>query len=254
MEYIEDYKRLGLKLGSSKEDIKSAYKKLVKKYHPDKTGNYKDYEDFIKLTESYNRLLNINEVKIERDDFNFYVNMYIDIIKYLYNVIKEKLIEKTNEWYSKSKYERTKDINICLKVSVEDLYNCHIKKIRVKVLRLENNKLKKKIEDYYISLANYKSYYRFKEKSDDGINKLNGDIIVNLLIDDKIYYIKNVNSDERYDINMEVDKEEIEINVMGETIKINENKEDRKIILKNKGIKYKKEEKIYRGNLIIYLI
>ena len=64
MEYIQDFKNLELPLGASKDDIKSAYRRLSKKYHPDKNKNC-DYSEFIKISESYKRLMNIYNYKID---------------------------------------------------------------------------------------------------------------------------------------------------------------------------------------------
>lgn len=50
----EYYKILGIKEGSSQEDIKKAYRKLSKKYHPDLNPNNKEAEDkFKKIVEAY---------------------------------------------------------------------------------------------------------------------------------------------------------------------------------------------------------
>ena len=202
MEYLNDYKVLGLKLGATKEDIKAAYKKLSLKYHPDKNKDCKNYDDFIKITESYKRLTDVYEFKLNDDDFNFYINTYIDIIKYLYGVIKNKWIEKTATLYKTD--TKSKDIIINLDVSISDIYNGVAKKIKIKVLRDEDNKLVLKKEDLYVSLLNYKKQYLFKGKADDNLSKNNGDVIININIkndeiNDKDYYIKE-KKNEKYNL------------------------------------------------------
>jgi hypothetical protein len=56
------YKTLGLdynlRNNITKNDIKKAYRKLAKKYHPDKNSSVKSPEEFIKLNHAYNTLLN----------------------------------------------------------------------------------------------------------------------------------------------------------------------------------------------------
>ena len=99
MEYIQDFKNLELPLGASKEEIKSAYKNLSKRYHPDKNNNC-DYSEFIKISESYQRLMNIYDYKIDIEDYEFYISNYISIIKYLYEVIRDKLVENITNWFN----------------------------------------------------------------------------------------------------------------------------------------------------------
>jgi hypothetical protein len=48
----------------TKNDIKKAYRKLAKKYHPDKNSSVKSPEEFIKLNDAYHKLLNEeNDIK-----------------------------------------------------------------------------------------------------------------------------------------------------------------------------------------------
>lgn len=53
---IENYNILGLKPNASQEEIKSAYKRLAVKYHPDKNSDPDAEEQFKKISEAYQNL------------------------------------------------------------------------------------------------------------------------------------------------------------------------------------------------------
>lgn len=268
MDYIQDFKNLEIPIGASKDEIKSAYKRLSKKYHPDKNSNC-DYSEFVKVSESYQRLMNIYDYKIDIEDYEFYISNYISIIKYLYEVIRDKLVENTSNWFTPKQniIEKTKDIIISLDVDLVDIYKCEVKKIKIKVLRkntIEDNKLVLKKEDFYISLFNYKTQYIFKNKADDDIIKQNGDIIININIINKDgYYIKNMNN-EKYNLyyDMEVSLYEylFGINKFIKILDMTENiielnstclYEEGVYIVNNKGILYKDGDEYKHGNFII---
>lgn len=64
MKYKDYYEILGVNKKTSKEDIKSAYRKLAKKYHPDANVGNKDVESIFKdINLAYNTLLNDEEKK-----------------------------------------------------------------------------------------------------------------------------------------------------------------------------------------------
>jgi hypothetical protein len=50
---------LGLQAGASEEDIKKAYRRLSKKYHPDASGTERTRDQFIAITEAYNFLTEV---------------------------------------------------------------------------------------------------------------------------------------------------------------------------------------------------
>ena len=57
---VDALKTLGLPLNANETDIKSAYKRLSKKYHPDVVGD--KYNDlFVNINEAYNFLINNHE-------------------------------------------------------------------------------------------------------------------------------------------------------------------------------------------------
>tara|TARA_B100000900_G_scaffold415451_1_gene445373 strand:+ start:8763 stop:9653 length:891 start_codon:yes stop_codon:yes gene_type:complete len=268
MEYIQDFKNLELPLGASKDDIKSAYRRLSKKYHPDKNKNC-DYSEFIKISESYKRLMNIYNYKIDIEDYEFYISNYISIIKYLYEVIRDKLIENTSNWFTQKETdektnENTKDIIVNLDVNLIDIYNCEVKKVVIKVLRKDNNNLIVKKEDFYISLFDFKNQYIFKNKADDSFSKNNGDIIINVNINNNNrYYIKN-EKNQKYNLYYDMDitlseylfgiNKSIKIlDMYNNIINVNNNKlyENKDIVISNKGLIYKNDEKYFRGDFII---
>jgi len=50
------YQILGVQRGASQKEIKSAYRQLSLKYHPDKSENHRDGERFKQITEAYQLL------------------------------------------------------------------------------------------------------------------------------------------------------------------------------------------------------
>lgn len=258
---MDDYQKLGLNKGASIDDIKRAYKKLALRFHPDKNPDLNSCKEFISITESYKRLLNDDEIN-EDIDITFYLNMYIDMIKNLYtyitdenNIFNKKFFNKKQ----KTKIQKTvKEVVINFNVSVKDIYTNALKKLTIKLLRKDNDKLIKKKEDFYISLLNYKNEYRFVGKGDEDLSGNKGDIriLVNIVKEEysidgcDIIYILNISYYEYlYGIKKEIyylnDKLlEIEHNFYGEL--------GEKMYL-NMGVKYydKKTETFKFGNLII---
>ena len=57
MAYIDYYKILGISKTASQEDVKKAYRKLARKYHPDLNPNDKEAEKrFKEINEAYSTL------------------------------------------------------------------------------------------------------------------------------------------------------------------------------------------------------
>lgn len=253
---MNDYKVLGLNEDATKDDIKRAYRSLALKYHPDKNPDLKSYSEFIKITESYNRLLNNFEDKTDDIDITFYLNIYIDMIKNLYNYIIDKNNIFNKKFFNKKK-GKTNDIILNIGIDINDIYNSICKKYVIKVIRIEDNVLVKRSEEVYISLLNYKEEYIFKGKGDDSMDKDRGDIILRINVNDSEYSL------DKYDIVREININYYEY-MYGMRREIDYFSE--KIIIENifygeledkiymgKGLKYLDidKNKIKRGDLII---
>jgi curved DNA-binding protein CbpA len=59
----EYYKILGLKKGAKEEEIKTAYRLLAKKHHPDLSNDPDAHNKFIEITEAYEILINKRELR-----------------------------------------------------------------------------------------------------------------------------------------------------------------------------------------------
>ncbi|MFV0606887.1 MAG: DnaJ C-terminal domain-containing protein [Niabella sp.] len=69
MEYIDYYKVLGLEKGATADDIKKAYRKLARKYHPDVNPNDKEAEKKFKEINEANEVLSDTEKRKKYDQY-----------------------------------------------------------------------------------------------------------------------------------------------------------------------------------------
>lgn len=69
MEYIDYYNTLGVKKGASQSDIKKAYRKLARKYHPDVNPNDSEAERKFKQINEANEVLGNAENRKKYDEY-----------------------------------------------------------------------------------------------------------------------------------------------------------------------------------------
>ena len=98
------YKILGIDPSSSKSDIKAAYRKLAKKYHPDRNKSKEAHEIFINVNEAYAYLI---DDKVKR------VNISNTKEKTSNNRTTHNDIERRMQWAKNyAKYKKIKEENI----------------------------------------------------------------------------------------------------------------------------------------------
>ena len=96
------YKRLDLSRGASREEIKSAYRGLALRYHPDRNpGNKKAEEKFKEATEAYEVLYDPKKRK-EYDLTSSFkseiMGMEVDeLVKYYYKIFEPEWIPKNKK-------------------------------------------------------------------------------------------------------------------------------------------------------------
>ena len=111
---IKDYhKVLGVPKSANKMEIKSAYRKLALKFHPDKNSSEKAHQRFVEINEAYAFLSNENQEKIPV--FEKVAKDNTDL--------SDELLKKRMEWARNyAKYKKIKEDNIA-KVSFHEIQN-----------------------------------------------------------------------------------------------------------------------------------
>jgi len=107
------YKVLGVPKSATKMEIKSAYRKLALKFHPDKNSSDKAHQRFVEINEAYAFLSNENQEKIPVFEKTAKDN----------TDHSDELLKKRMEWARNyAKYKKIKEDNIA-EVSFHEIQN-----------------------------------------------------------------------------------------------------------------------------------
>lgn len=161
---MDYYSILGINNSATDNDIRKAYLKLAKKYHPDKCGSN---EMFIQIKEAYNKLKNKEEeinydMELHQNEFlNSVMNMLdgMELETFFGNVCV-----KEGELQFKTKINKIQEKKYIVKVSIKDLYNGKDKTLKIKEGTLKIN-MRDKNQIHYIN--NTKILIELKIKKND---------------------------------------------------------------------------------------
>lgn len=223
---MSDYEILGINKNADLNTIKESYKKLIKKYHPDKNPDIDASEKFIKINTAYNNLLN-------KQNSNFY-----NIINDLYeHGLFEKYINLLYNSYVLNNKKHNKVIIV--NCSLEEIYNGCLKTIKYK-RKISTSYLNFVYEEKIIELnINHDNYHNQKiiyKNYGDGLEYKEeySDVII-FIKEEPHKLFKRKNNDLIAYINLNL-KESLTCNT---TIKI--------LLLNNEYIDYKIDKIIYPG-------
>lgn len=224
---MNDYEILEINKNADLETIKESYRKLIRKYHPDKNPETNSSEKFIKINTAYNNLINkqnsslcyniINDL-YEHGLFEKYINLLYN--SYVLNNKKENKI-------------------IIVNCSLEEIYNGCLKTIRYK-RKVSTSFLNVITEEKIIELnINHENYHNQKiiyKNYGDGIEFKNEYSDVVIIIKEEPHKIyKRINNDLLANINLNL-KESLTCNT---TLKI--------LLLNDEYLDYKINRIIYPG-------
>ena len=189
---INPYEVLGLSVGASQQDIRTAYKRLALRYHPDKPEG--DDDSFKKIHQAYQILTDPLKKEIYDAKLRGHLDSKVleEFMSNFITMLQEKLKEKLN-----SKIVNKKDpMVVSVDVDLKDVYKADVKKVVIKVA----DGMNKVSKPFYISLNNYQDVYCFKGEGDHGT-----DIHIKLNIVGKLYpHVKQDNIVSKYNLYIEL--------------------------------------------------
>ncbi|MBI1828817.1 MAG: J domain-containing protein [Thaumarchaeota archaeon] len=95
MNTTDCYQILGVQKGASQKEIKSAYRRLSLKYHPDRNKSEKDGEKFKRIIEAYQTLKLEEKKKSKRSEVDI-ANTYTEFWKQYDKKVNEEQFNRAN--------------------------------------------------------------------------------------------------------------------------------------------------------------
>ena len=171
------YKTLGLSTSATKAEIKIAYRKLAKKYHPDKNNSQHASQLFIEVNEAYayltnerssykinypEKTTNSNKSKYSEDELRKRMNWARKYAQYK-KVKEERMMEL--EYYKIHNSSRKKIINLINWVSI-----CFAFLILMDFKILPTNSIHVDLITKYVDIGSEKLVFKFKDVNDNDFN------------------------------------------------------------------------------------
>ncbi|ATZ80415.1 molecular chaperone DnaJ/Hsp40 [Bodo saltans virus] len=176
------YKILNIKEGSTYTEIKSAYKKLALKYHPDKfDGNN---EKFIEVHKAYKCLTKNDNNSDDSDElinYNDKYNEYNNNLNNLFQQIKKWTIPFLNSFILQNKKS---DIVCTITCKLIDRYNDKYMKLEIE---------RKTRDNFFVYIPLKKDTHVFLNEGEISGNNAGNIVIKTKTIECGDYYIKNSN-------------------------------------------------------------
>lgn len=237
------YDVLGLKPGATQEEVRSAYKRMALRYHPDKCGG--DTEMFIKINQAYQILSTSREDPAERQKFEVFNIM----LKMFLKVAARAVPSETNDLPTR----------IPIKINIEDLYYHKIKKVAIK----RSSPSGWDTKTFYVSLLNYKPCYVFIGEGDAGPSGKRSDLVLD--VDIQEHSEIKIDAVCQYDLYVERKVSLYEyyygasttvVHITGETLSCEKKFEDGSMVHRFSGLGLPRYEecsgKIVRGDLLVF--
>jgi len=131
----DPYSVLGVSKTSSDAEIKAAYRKLAKEYHPDKGGSH---EKFAEINGAYDSIKDanarekFNEEQASEQAFRNYQSRRPDADPFAnFNDLFAQHFGGRNPFTDFKQNSRNQDINITYSVDLEDVFNCAKKNLNI---------------------------------------------------------------------------------------------------------------------------
>ncbi len=269
MAFIDYYKILGISKNATEKDIKKAYRKLARKYHPDLTPNDKAAEQKFKEVNEANEVLSHPENRKKYDEYGEHWQHAEEYEKAKQQKQYQKSTGNQNGGYSEEDFSdffgsmfggrssqsrgqqvkfRGQDFNAQLQLNLNDVYTAHKQTLTV------NNK---KIRITIPAGVENGQIIKIKGHGGKGVNGgPNGDLLIEFSIVNLSQFKRdgaNLYASVDLDLYKALLGGEIMVNTFNGKVKLTvkpETQNGTKVKLKGKGFpKYKKEEQF--GDLYI---